>query len=191
LIDAILKSKTDVMKTNIRLLIVSVVLMFGFSNLTEAQKSDKKQNKKKAKREKRAEDFLKTQKLIESRNFIFNAERAFPSGIRSIDLVSNPGSIEVKDDSVEADLPFFGRSYTSHYSGNAGMEFKGKVENEKVEINEKKQKIFYTFRIKDKDVYDVTMDISYSGGCSVTINSTGKNSISYGGKIEKIESKEK
>jgi len=179
------------MKTNIRLLIVSVVLMFGFSVLTEAQKSDKKQNKKKAKSEKRAEEFLQTQKLVESRNFIFNAERAFPSGMRSIDLVSNPGSIEVKDDSVEADLPFFGRSYTSHYSGNAGMEFKGKIENEKIEIIEKKQKIFYTFRIKDKDVYDVTMDISYSGGCSVTINSHGKNSISYGGKIKKIESKEK
>jgi len=179
------------MRTNIKLLVVSVVLMFGFSVLIEAQKSDKKQNKKESKREKRAEKFSETKKLVESRNFIFNAERAFPSGMRSVDLVSNPGTIEVKDDLIEADLPFFGRSFTSHYSGSAGMEFKGKVENEKIEFNEKKQKILYSFRIKDKDVFDVTMDISYNGGCSVTINSHGKNSISYGGKIKKIETEEK
>ena len=179
------------MRTNIRLLVISVVLMFGVNVLVEAQKSDKKHNRKKAKREKRAEEFSKTKKLVESRNFIFNAERAFPSGMRSIDLVSNPGTIEVKDGSAEADLPFFGRSYTSHYSSNTGIEFKGKIENENIEFNEKKQKIYYSFTINDKDVFNVTMDVSSNGGCSVTINSNGKNSISYGGKISKIKSKEK
>jgi hypothetical protein len=182
--------KIEMMRTNIRLLVVSVVLLFSVNVLVEAQKSNKKHNRKKAKSEKRAEEFLKTKNLVESRSFIFNAERAFPAGMRSIDLISNPGTIEFKDDQVDADLPFFGRSYTSHYSSNAGMEFKGKIENEKIEINEKKKKILYSFRVSDKDTFDVVLDITYGGGCSVTINSNGKNAISYGGKIEKIESKE-
>ena len=178
------------MRTNIRLLVISVVLMFWVSLLAEAQKNDKKQDKKKAKSEKKAEQFSKTKELVESRDFFFDADRAFPLGMRSIDLVSNPGTIEVKNDSVVADLPFFGRSYTSHYSGTTGMEFKGEIENEKIEFNEKKRKVFYSFRVKDRDVFDVTMNITYDGGCSVTINSNGKNSISYSGKIEKPKSKE-
>lgn len=179
------------MKAIVRLFVVSGVLMFGVSLWAEAQKSEKKQSKKEARDEKKAEQFAQIKDLVESRSFIFNAERAFPSGMRSIDLVSNPGTLKVKDASAEADLPFFGRSYTNHYSGSTGMDFKGKIENEKVKFNEKKQKVIYTFRVKDSDVYDVTMDITFDGGCSLTINSHGKNSISYGGKIKKIEDKEK
>lgn len=178
------------MRTNIRLLVISVVFLFGVSLLTEAQKNDKKQDKKKAKSEKKAEQFSETKELVESRDFVFDADRAFPSGMRSIDLVSNPGTIEVNNESVVADLPFFGRSYTSHYSGNAGMKFKGEIENEKIEFNEKKRKVFYSFREKDRDFFDVTMEITYNGGCSVSINSNGKNSISYSGKIEKPKSKD-
>ncbi len=177
------------MKTNFRLLVISIILMFGISFLTEAQKSDKKKEKKKAKHEKRDEQFIETKKIIENRNFIFDADRAFPTGMRSIDLISNPGTIKIQNDSVDADLPFFGRSYTSHYDGNVGMVFNGKVENEKLEFNEKKRKILYAFRIRDKDYYDVTMAITYNGGCSVTINSQGKNSISYSGKVECNDSK--
>ncbi|NPA37490.1 MAG: DUF4251 domain-containing protein [Chlorobi bacterium] len=178
------------MKTYFRIFTL-IILVTGFGFTLNAQKSSKKEDKKKARNEKKAENFKKTKELFESRDFVFNADRAFPTGMRSIDLTTNSGYIKLKNDSVEADLPFFGRSYSADYSGNAGINFKGKAENAKTEYNDKKHKILYSFTVNDKDTYQVSMTITEEGGASVTINSNSKNSISYNGKIEKPKAEKK
>jgi hypothetical protein len=150
---------------------------FGFN--------EKKDDRKHVRKEKRLKNYEKVKEIIESRNFIFNAERAFPTGMRSIDLISNPGTIAVKNDSVTADLPFFGRSYSSNYSGDAGMKFEGKIEDEKIETNDKKYKVTYSFSVSDSnDSYDVSIVVSSPESASVNINSRNKASISYSGELK-------
>jgi hypothetical protein len=176
------------MKTTIRTLSI-ITLILSFSLTLTAQGKSKKEQKKKAKSEKRFENYTKTKELLESGNFVFSADRAFPTGMRSIDLTNNPGYIIFKNDSAEADLPFFGRSYSADYGGNTGIKFRGKIENKDLKYNDKKHRINYAFSVNDKDNFQISMIISDDGSTNITINSSKKNSISYNGKIEKPEDK--
>lgn len=144
---------------------------------------------KKSKKEKQLEQFTEIQKLINSKQFIFVADRAFPQGGRSIDLTTNYGFIKIMDTETTGDLPFFGRGYTVPYGGDGGIKFDTtKIENEKIELNEKKMRILYSFEAKSKDdVYRITMDIGYSGSSSVNVTSNNRSFISYNGQVSEIK----
>ncbi len=87
-----------------------------------------------------------------------------------------------------AGLPYIGQSHTSMYgSQGVGMEFKGKMKDVKMRVNEKKRKIYFSFRVVDNDSYNISMEITYNAGCSVSIISQKKTSISYSGSIAKYE----
>ena len=175
------------MKTVNKFSAVFVLLLFAFSFTGLAQK-DRKQSK----HEKKQAGYEKMKKLVESRDFIFDANRAFPTGLRSIDLTTNPGTISVKNDSVVADLPFFGRTYVSSYQGEAGLKFSGTAKDEELKFIDKKYKIQYSFNVTSgSDTYNVYMDILYDGNSSVNINSNNRTAISYNGKIEEREKKKK
>ena len=172
------------MKTN-KLLVALISLFFISAGSYGYAQNEKKHNRKHARKEMRLNNYEKVKEIIESRNFIFNAERAFPTGMRSLDLISNPGTLVVKNDSAKADLPFFGRSYSSNYSGDAGIKFEGKIKNEKIETNDKKYKVTYSFSVSDSnDSYDVSIVLSSPESASVNINSRNKASISYSGELK-------
>jgi hypothetical protein len=171
------------MKSLIGLLVLSVFMVLPSENM-EAQK-------KKSKKEKRLEQFAETQKLIDSKAFIFVPDRAFPQGGRSIDLTTNYGFIKVMGTDTEGDMPFFGRGFNVAYGGDGGIKFdKTELLNETIEVNEKKMRITYNFEAKGKnDTFRISMDISYSGNASVTVISNNRSSISYNGEISKLEEK--
>ncbi len=174
------------MRTKMKILYLVLILLTGTGFSLLAQKKDKRS--KKSKQEEKNAKFVQVQKLIKSRNFIFDAERALPSGGQPVELVANPGQIIVQKDMAYAGLPYIGQSYTSMYgSQHVGMDFKGKMEDVKFKVNEKKRKIYFSFKVTDNDVYMVTMEITYNGGCSVTIISQRKSSISYSGKVSVYE----
>lgn len=168
------------MKSIIGILLLSSVLLLS-SGETFAQKKSKK--------ERRTEQFTETQKLFNSKQFIFVADRAFPQGGRSIDLTTNYGFIKIMDSETVGDLPFFGRGYTIPYGGDGGIKFEmTNIENEKVEINESKMRILYSFEAKSKDdVYRINMDIGYGGGTSVSVTSNNRSFISYNGQVSEIK----
>jgi hypothetical protein len=165
------------MKT-INIYLLATLLLLGFNLPTQAQKS-----KKEAREEARNKQFQETLAMVEAGAFRFDAKRAHPQGYRSVDLTTNPGFLKISNDSVQADLPFFGRGYTAHYGNESGMKFKGTIENKKVDVNEKKRRIRYSFTVRDKDNYQVTLEIHYGGSSSLNISSNNKSSISYDGDV--------
>ena len=170
------------MKAIIRALFV-VVVITSINFTLSAQE-------KKSKKEVRQEKFDQTIELINKGDFKFEARRAYPQGGRSIDLTTNYGFITIKQEMAEGDLPYFGRAYTATYGGDGGIKFDGEMLNKKSEVNEKRQKVIFTFEIRDKDTYKVTMDIGYNGNASVSITSNNRSHISYQGDIIKIEKEE-
>ena len=175
------------MKTVDRFSAVIVLLILAFSVTGLAQK-----DRKLSRHEKKQSGYEQMKKLIESRDFIFSATRAFPSGWRSIDLITNPGTIIIKEDSVVADLPFFGRSYMGSYQGEAGLKFSGTSKEEELKFIDKKYNVRYSFRVTSgSDTYKVYMDVTYDGDASVTIDSNNRATISYHGKIEDRERNKK
>ncbi len=169
------------------LVIIFLVFVFLCGNVTALQAQDKK-----TRGEKRQQEFEKTQKLIESRDFIFEADRAFPQSGPPIDLTTNYGFLKVKDDStVVGDLPFFGRAYRVDYGGDGGIKFSGKMEELDCSINLKKHRISYSFKVKDDDFFQISLDISYDGDASLNVISQNRNTIRYLGDIAERDSDEK
>jgi hypothetical protein len=175
------------MKTNKWLFIVISFLMFSAGQYGAAQGSKTKQSRKETRKVKRLNDYNEVKELIETKDFVFNAQRAFPTGMRSIDLTTNTGSISVKNDSVNADLPYFGRSYVSNYSGDAGINFEGRLKKENIEVNDKKLRLIYSFTVTDsQDQYDVSITATSPENVSVSVISRNKASISYSGELVRV-----
>jgi len=172
------------MKSIISYLVLSTLLMVSVQDSF---------GQKKSKKERRMEQFVETQKLIDTKQFTFVPDRAFPQGGRSIDLTTNYGFIKIMGEETEGDMPFFGRGFTVPYGGDGGIKFdKTSIENEKIELNEKKMRITYSFEAKgENDTFRISMDVSYNGNTSVNVISNNRSHISYNGEISKIEDKEK
>lgn len=147
----------------------------------------------KSKKELRVERELQKQKetesLINSKNFVFNAEKANPLGYRMIVLDYNTYTIKVTEENVVCDLPFFGRAYNVAYgSSNGGIRFEGKPENITIEKKKKSYSVKMIVKGKD-DVYNLLFSVFFDGGTNVSVISNNRTSISYDGEIKAPKAK--
>jgi len=140
-----------------------------------------------AKQEVMAKQYQDIMALLESGTFIYTAQSAQASGGKNIQLNTNVYSLDFKDNYVKADLPFYGRGYTSHYSNDPGIKFEGEPQDLKISGNEKKFQISVQFRVsKINDTFDATLNISSSGYGNLTVISRNRQSISYYGYISEM-----
>ena len=134
--------------------------------------------------------YSRTKALIEEGTFRFVANWGFASGGPRLDLVGNNNYIEVDVDHIHAYLQYFGRVYSDNRSRNAqaGIVMEGGLENWKVEYDDERRSIRYSFTHRNRpDLYDVLIRISASGNASVNIISPNRDPISYEGYIEPLE----
>lgn len=148
----------------------------------------------KTKKELKVERELRKQKetegLIDSKNFVFDAERVTPMGYRTIILDYNLYTIKVNKENVVCDLPYFGRGYNVAYgSSDGGMKFDGKPENITIEKKKKGYNVKMTVKGQN-DVYVLLFSVFYDGGTTVSINSNNRGVISYDGKIRPPKTEE-
>lgn len=141
----------------------------------------------KSKKELKAEQELKKQKeieaLIDSKNFVFEAQKAIPQGGRLLNLDYNTYFLKFNETKTTCDLPFFGRAFNVAYGGDGGIKFEGVPENTKIEKSKKKYTVRTTVKGKD-DVYNLLLNVFFNGGASLSINSNNRGSISYDGEVE-------
>lgn len=169
------------MKTSILSFFLSFSMLIGF-----AQEKTKQQLKEEQKLEKQKEIAA----LVESKEFNFVGITAYPLGIKSVDLTTNPNFLKFEKDSINSEMPFFGRAYSgvSYGEANIGLYFKGKIQDYSI-AKKKKNYIIYA-KIKDKrDSYNIQLTVFFEGTASLAINSFNKSSISYSGRIEKLKEK--
>lgn len=167
------------MKAIIKILLISFAFLVSTQSVLAQDKKSKQEKKDMA--------FKEMQAMIEEGQFIFVPNRAFPQGHQSIDLTTNYGFLKFKGDKAESDMPFFGRGFQGHYGNDGGIKFKGEMTNKKIELNEKKRTISFSFEVKDDDYFRVNMEIGYNGSTSVNVNSNKRSHISYQGNVEKLE----
>lgn len=141
----------------------------------------------KTKKQLKIEEKLKKQKeietLIDSKNFVFDAERVLPQGYRTIILDYNTYFLKFNEEKIECDLPFFGRAFNVGYgSRDGGMKFEGQPENLKIEKKKKYYEVKTSVKGKE-DMYTIFFLIYFEGAATVSINSNKRASISYDGNI--------
>ena len=162
--------KTKITQLVLLLLIGSMPVLAQTSNL-KAERAERRVAKER-----------EVAALVESKNFEFRADRAIPTGFRSVDLTTNPNYIRFSPDTIVSEMPFFGRAYSVPYGGDAGLKFEGKPERFTVE----KKKKNYSVEAKVKtnsDYYTINLTISFDGGASMSVTCNNRASISYNGEI--------
>lgn len=150
----------------------------------------KKQTRKEKRAAKEAKKIEQTKALLESKDYVFSATQALPSGGRSVNL---DGSFDMKieNDEVVCYLPFYGRAYSAGYgSGEGPFDFTQPIENYTIE-NEKKGGYLVKFEVNNKnDHINFTLNIGSTGSASLIVISTNRESINFYGDIEADEEKE-
>lgn len=170
------------MKTKLSILLV---LFSFFSIVCLAQEKTKKELKAERELEKQKE--IKT--LIDSKNFLFEAQKVIPQGGRFIILDYNTYFLKFNTEKTTCDLPFFGRAYNVSYGGDGGIKFEGTPE--KIHTEKTKRKYIIRATVKGKnDVYDLMFTVFLNGGASLSITSNNRAFISYDGIILAPKSEE-
>lgn len=169
------------MKTIVLSFFLSFLMLTGF-----AQEKTKQQLKE----EKKLAQQKEVDEIINSKEFEFEGQKAYPQGGRTIDLTTNANYLRFKNDSIYSEMPFFGRAYSGvAYGGGGGLDFKGAIKNYSVEKKEKKYII--KGEVRDaSDNYTVYLTVFFDKGASMTISSNNRASINYSGRIEKLKKKE-
>ena len=167
------------MKTIFKKLLGSFLLIVLVTSLS-AQGKDERTAK-------RLKSYQECLQLIESGEFKFEANKAYPQSGSSIDLTTNYGFIKVSENNCLCDLPFFGRAYHADYGGDAGMDFEGEMLNKELTRDDKKMKVTYTFDVKDKEVYTVIIEAFSKKSVSTIVRCNSKAHISYSGQIVELK----
>ncbi|MDA3893791.1 MAG: DUF4251 domain-containing protein [Salinivirgaceae bacterium] len=139
--------------------------------------------------EKRALLFAKTDSLISTNAYKFNAAKANPASGQQIDLTTHNADLTIHKDSAISYLPFFGRAYIAGYGGTeGGIKFEEKLIDYKLEKDSTKLNLIVSFSVKSStDTYNFILSISYSGFATLSVTSNHRAFISYFGNIVAIK----
>jgi hypothetical protein len=167
-----------------------VTLLLIFLPLLAASGFSQEKTKKELKEEKKIEQQKQTEALVDSKEFVFVGKYAIPSGMKSVNLSSNPNFMKFQPEMIESEMPFFGQAHSSMgYGGDAGLKFKGKPEE--FTVTKGKKNIEVKVVVKgESDRYQIYLSVSYSGSASLSVTSNNKSPISYNGDISAIEKQE-
>lgn len=145
-------------------------------------------------------DKATTARLVEAQNLVFTATSAIPMANAEVNAILNRmqnGSaaglvqlngtqyqLKVTKDSLQADLPYYGRAYTASMNPNdSGIKFKSK---KFAYDTAKKKKSGWTINIKPQDTREVqsmVLSVSENGYASLSVNSNNRQTITFNGYI--------
>jgi hypothetical protein len=167
-----------------RITIFTIMLLLVISGAPAQEKT-----KKEIKEEQKLEKQMLIEAMVNAKEFTFIGRIANPSGMRSVNLTTNPNFMKFSPDMIESEMPYFGTSHTSvGYGGDAGLKFKAKPEEFTIEKGKKK----YEGKVVVKgnnDKYKIYLTIGFDGNTTLSVSSNNRSSISYTGEISRPEGK--
>ena len=166
--------------TPVTLLLVTLMLAScgNTSRLTREQKNEIKRNK-----------LASITELVESGSYTFNATAATPIGDKNIQLTPRYYSVEIQEDRINGNLPYYGQSHASSYESEGGIQFDGEPDEYEVEINEKRFNVKVSFVVSEAaERISGRLFISHDGYANLSVESSRRSAISYKGYVsERIE----
>lgn len=143
-------------------------------------------SKKTLRNERKTEHQKQITEMVNSKEFVFVANRALPQGYQAVDMTTNPNSLNFHPEMIESYMPFFGRAYNVRFGNDNGLKFDGKPD----EFSVKTIKKGYEVNVKvagKNDFYDLFMTIGPDGNASLTITSNNRSTITYYGNVGAVE----
>src|SRR5882762_6882726 len=167
-----MKNSSKIFKAIIPLSFIAII---SFSQAAHSQSTDKQE------KENARIDSLK--KAIESRRFVFMAQSATPMSGRTRQLTYDY-KLDIRKDTIIADLPYYGRSYSPTYgSTDGGINFT----TTNFDYSSKEgAKGGWDIIITPKEIRNVSrmsLNVSNAGYSSLTVTSNTRQQISFNGHI--------
>jgi hypothetical protein len=158
-------------------MIIVFLSLFSLIDQNPLSAQDTKQTKQQKKE-------AKIKEMVESQSYSFEAQSAMPLGMRTRQL-SYGYELKVKKDTIDANLPYFGRVYSATPGSSDGgikfttMDFTCKTEPAK------KDGWNITINLKNAgDTRQMMLYISSAGYSTLQVISNSKQSISFSGYIQ-------
>jgi hypothetical protein len=127
---------------------------------------------------------------VGTKNYVFVAQTAQPAS-GSLRQLTSTYQLEVKGDTVTADLPYFGRAYTAPVDpSRAGIDF---TSSDVEYTNTPRKKGGWSILIKPKgnvDARQLILDISANGYANLQVISNSRQSISFSGYVQERKLKQ-
>jgi len=158
---------------------LSILVLVSLSQATYAQNTEK-QEKENAKIE-------ALKQMVEARQFVFMAESATPMSGRTRQLTYDY-KLRIKKDTIDSDLPFYGRAYSSTYGDtDGGINFK----TSDFEYSSKEgAKGGWNIIIAPKEIKNVDrmlLNITNAGYATLQVTSNTRQTISFNGYIMELK----
>lgn len=164
-----------------RTIVLLVLLMPAIVLLAQ----DKTKSRKELRAEKNARIEAKVDSLIQSRDFKLIAQSAQPMGWQQIQLTSEY-DLQVKGDSVEVYLPYFGRAYMADYnSSEGGIKMDTLLENYKQKKRKGNTNISFDANTK-VDHYRFKLTITSTGYATIFVSCDKRQVINFSGVLDQI-----
>lgn len=133
--------------------------------------------------DKKAARLAAIKNMVEGQNYVFQAQQALPLGARTRQLTTEY-DLKVTKETIISDLPYFGRAYSAPIDPTkGGIQFTSKDFGYNLAPNKKDG---WTAVIKPKDNRDVqqmTLNISSEGYANLQVTSINRQPISFSGII--------
>ncbi len=171
--------------------IVVLIIAFFLSTTIQAQENtsnNKLTRKEKKELKKKEEEKTKKEvaKLVESKQFVFEADQIID---RQGNIYPANSSINfIKVDSNHAVFQF-GSAATIGINGLGGVTIEGEISNFKIEKNEKNGYYYIVLKVNSKfGFFDIQFDISPLGNTSARITTSDRKKIGYKGEVKSYDS---
>ena len=165
--------------------IIVLVFLIVFSNSLIGQT---KKEKKQLKKEKANKEYVAIKKLINSEEYVFNGTWLTAQNGMRIDLSSSSNQMEIKKDSANASMQFFGEVRSIGFKDEGGIVFDNIIKDYKLAYNDKKQRIQISFNVRNKtENFDISILVHKSGFAYVDIFSSHRSTINYEGNLSSIK----
>lgn len=164
-----------------KLIILIVIFLLIVVGLM-AQANDRK-NRKIQRAEKNLMIAAKVDSLTLSGNFTIMAHSAQPMGWQTIQL-SSLYDLQIKGDSVEANLPYYGRAYAVDYASTDGGI---KINSTTIDYKQlrKRNNWEITFETRtESDLYQFRISITTSGYATIFVTSNNRQGIGFNGELK-------
>ncbi|GEO07672.1 DUF4251 domain-containing protein [Segetibacter aerophilus] len=136
-----------------------------------------------SKKDKKEEKIAEIESLVQSKDFVFIAQNAYPATGRNINLTTTY-AVRLSSDTVVTDLPYFGRAYVAPMNPSEGGIHFTSTKFSYITKERKKGGWDITILPNDtKDVRQMFLTVSQDGYATLQVLSNNRQNISFNGYI--------
>lgn len=154
------------------IILALILIAFNTQAVTAQTKSENKQTIANA-----------VQTALNQKAFTIHVEQMYPQSGRARTL-SSYFSLEIRNDTVFSNLPYFGEAYSAVLGSSKGLVFDATLSDLEITPEKKgKTKVRFTTR-NEEDVYTYTITLWENGSANIYVQPMRRQSISYIGHLE-------